>query len=194
MLPEGGGDPSETPVATAIPHRRSAVWALWRGWPPFEPTVTAHALPSRFRRLCAEAEGRPLALQPQVYGPAQVIAPAAAMDQPASPSGAPSSIAVQLLQLEERSRARPDRVLRLRGSLPAEETPGAMEPFELLIFRGFSSLTTHPTAFDPDRPTLPEGSRIDTAELLQGPLKPGDETVLAGPTAAETFLQDAAWP
>ncbi len=88
---------------------------------------------------------------------------------------------------------RPDRVLRLRGSLPAEEEAGAMEPFELLIFRGFSSLTTHPTAFDPDRPALPEGSRIDSAELLQGPLQPADETVLAGPAAIQGFLQDAAW-
>ena len=115
------------------------------------------------------------------------------MDQPASPSGASLSIAALLLQLEERSRARPDRVLRLRGSLPAAEGPGAMEPFELLIFRGFSSLTTHPTAFDPDLPALPEGSVITSAELLQGPLRPVDETVLAGPVAVQAFLQDGAW-
>jgi hypothetical protein len=67
------------------------------------------------------------------------------------------------------------------------------EPFELLIFRGFSSLTTHPTAFDPDQPALPDGSRFSSAELLQGPLIPDGETVLAGPGPVETFLQDGAW-
>lgn len=115
------------------------------------------------------------------------------MDPSASPSGTSASVAALLLQLEERSRARPDRVLRLRGSLPAAEAAGAMEPFELLIFRGFSSLTTHPTAFDPDQPALPEGSRISSAELLQGPLIPDGETVLAGPGPVKTFLQDGAW-
>jgi hypothetical protein len=115
------------------------------------------------------------------------------MDQSASPSGASASIAALLLLLEERSRARPDRVLRLRGSLPTAEAPGAMEPFELLIFRGFSSLTTHPTAFDPDQPALPEGSRISSAELLQGPLIPDAETPLASPGPVEAFLAGEAW-
>ena len=108
---------------------------------------------------------------------------------PLSPE-APSSIAALLLELEERSRARPDRVLRLRGSLPAE---AGEEPFELLIFRGFSSLTTHPTAFDPDRPALPEGSRIETAELLQGPLDPSAPVLLAGPMAVEGLRRPEAW-
>ena len=112
------------------------------------------------------------------------------MDQPARSSEAPASIAALLLELEERSRGRPDRVLRLRGSLPAGE---ACEPFELLIFRGFSSLTTHPTAFDPDRPALPEGSHIDAAELLQAPLIPDAELRLAGPLPAEGFLTPDSW-
>lgn len=115
------------------------------------------------------------------------------MDQPAIPTGASASIAALLLKLEERSRARPDRVLRLRGSLPADDGSGTIEPFELLIFRGFSSLTTHPTAFDPDRPALPEGSVIDTAELLQGPLDPSAPIQLAGPLAVETLLRPEAW-
>ncbi len=108
---------------------------------------------------------------------------------PARPEATPR-IAALLLELEERSRSRPDRVLRLRGTLSPDM---GSEPFELLIFRGFSSLTTHPTAFDPDQPALPEGSRISSAELLQGPLIPDGETVLAGPGPVETFLQDGAW-
>ena len=97
------------------------------------------------------------------------------------------------------SRAHPDRLLRLRGQLPVNDAGDpdpagdALEPFELLIFRGFSSSTTHPTAFDPDRPALPEGACIDSAELLQGPLRPPAETVLAGPGSVHTFLDPPAW-
>ena len=95
-----------------------------------------------------------------------------------------------LTYLEELSRSRPDRVLRLRGELPAE---AGWEPFELLIFRGFSSSVSHPTAFDPDCPALPESARILGAELLQGPLNPAAEQVLAGPCSAERFLDAKAW-
>ena len=65
--------------------------------------------------------------------------------------------------------------------------------FELLIFRGFSSSTTHPTAFDPDRPALPESARITAAELLAGPLNPAGERRLAGPLPPDTFLDPGAW-
>ena len=95
-----------------------------------------------------------------------------------------------LSQLEELSRGRPDRVLRLRGDLPTE---AGWEPFELLIFRGFSSSVSHPTAFDPDQPALPEAARIGAVELLQGPLNPAAEQVLAGPWPVERFLAAAAW-
>jgi hypothetical protein len=105
----------------------------------------------------------------------------------------PLTIAALLARLEENSRARPDRVLRLTGTLAASGSPGGEEPFELLIFRGFSSSTTHPTAFDPDRPALPETARIAAAELLAGPLNPADERRLTGPVAAETFLDPQAW-
>ncbi len=99
----------------------------------------------------------------------------------------PAPIAALLAALEALSRERPDRVLRLEGLLPGGE------PFELLIYRGFSSSTTHPTAFDPDQPALAEGSAIARASLLQGPLKPGHEVQLAGPAPVQTFLSARAW-
>ena len=89
-------------------------------------------------------------------------------------------------EIEERSRDHPDRVVRLFGSV-------GDEPLELLIFRGFSSSTTHPTAFDPDTSVLPEGTRLDRAELLQGPLSPGQEAVLAGPMPPNDLLAQANW-
>ena len=101
------------------------------------------------------------------------------------------TIAALLAQLEALSREQPQRVLRLRGQLPAADGP---EPFELLIFRGFSSSTTHPTAFDPDRPALPEQAVLASVELLAGPLVPGEEQVLWGPGSVEALLASAPWP
>jgi len=115
---------------------------------------------------------------------------APSMPPPFPPAG--TSVASLLARLEELSRGRPDRVLRLSGNLPAEPG-GEPEAFELLIFRGFSSSTTHPPAFDPDRPALPEGSTITGAELLQGPLLPGAEVLLAGPSPVDAFIDSAAW-
>ena len=88
--------------------------------------------------------------------------------------------------LEQRTRSQPQRVVRLRGQVRDE-------PFELLIFRGFSSSTTHPTAFDPDASVLPEGTSLDQAELLQGPMSPSQEVVLAGPMLPNDLLAQANW-
>lgn len=130
------------------------------------------------------------------------------MSPPFSPP--PASIAGLLAALEALSRARPDRVLRLSGSLPVaaledgstaaarepadtDQLPAGWESFELLIFRGFSSLTTHPTAFDPDRAALPEEARIRGAELLAAPLDPSGGVRLRGPVAAADFLEPTSW-
>ena len=103
-------------------------------------------------------------------------------------------VAALLAELEAISRQRADRVLRLRGHLPVEGDPArATEPFELLIFRGFSSSVSHPTAFDPDQPALPETAQLASAELLQGPLNPAAERRLAGPAAVQQFLDPEAW-
>ena len=98
-----------------------------------------------------------------------------------------------VLALEALSRERPDRVLRLIGSVPSEQDRRQLEPFELLIYRGFSSSTTHPTAFDPDALVLPEGVELHAAQLLQGPLDPAHEIVLRGPEPVATFLAPQRW-
>ena len=100
-------------------------------------------------------------------------------------------VAAQLAALEAISREHPDRVLRLRGEMPGADAPS--EPFELLIFRGFSSSVSHPTAFDPDEPALPADATIVAAELLQGPYNPSDERLLRGPLAPESFCDAGLW-
>jgi hypothetical protein len=102
----------------------------------------------------------------------------------------PLTVAAVLARLEEISRSRPDRVLRLRGRLPLD---GAEEHFELLIFRGFSSSTTHPTDVDPDQPALPPEALLESGELLAGPLNPQAERRLGAPAPVEHWLHPAAW-
>ena len=96
-----------------------------------------------------------------------------------------------LPSLEALSRDRPDRVLRLLGTVKSAE--GAEEALEILIFRGFSSCTTHPTDFDPDRTVLPDGAVIQTAELLRGPLNPQMEERLIGPLPPDQFIDADRW-
>ena len=98
-----------------------------------------------------------------------------------------------LTQLELISRERPDRVLRLRGTVPSADQAGVLEPFELLVYRGFSSSTTHPTAFDPDQSVLSEGVVLESGEVLVGPLNPAVEALLAGPVAPQLLLDPQAW-
>ena len=114
---------------------------------------------------------------------------------------APLAVAVLLAALEAISRDRPDRVLRLTGELPnpavaevgSDGQAEPAEPFELLIFRGFSSSLSHPTGFDPDQPALAATARITAAELLAGPLNPSQEQRLGSPQAVEHFLDPGAW-
>ena len=98
-----------------------------------------------------------------------------------------------LSRLEAISRERPDRVLRLQGTVPSAAQADAADPFELLIYRGFSSSTTHPTAFDPDQPVLPSGVVLESGEVLRGPLNPVVEEVLSAPTAPHLLLDPQVW-
>ena len=92
-----------------------------------------------------------------------------------------------LPELESISRDRPDRALRLQGEM------GNGEALEVVIFRGFSSSLTHPTAFDPDQPLLPSAARIESAVLLHAPPNPAAEQGLAGPRPAQDFLDPGLW-
>ena len=93
--------------------------------------------------------------------------------------------------LEDLSRDRPDRLVRLSGVVA--RTQDSSEPLEVLIFRGFSSCTTHPTAWNPDLSVLPEGATLLAAELLKGPMVSGDQIALHGPVPPEELLDRDLW-
>jgi hypothetical protein len=69
------------------------------------------------------------------------------------------------IRLEQYSLKRPQEVL-----IVAAESDG--EASEVMIFKGFSSSLTHPTAFDPDVPILSEAARISSIDRLHAPYRP----------------------
>ena len=91
-----------------------------------------------------------------------------------------------LQRLEDLSARHHDWVLRCRGRLASGE------PFELILFRGFSSSTSHSTAADADVPLLGAGDRLETIEILKAPLQPDVEQVLQPAMGLETFWQTLA--
>jgi len=91
-----------------------------------------------------------------------------------------------LQRLEDLSARRHNWVLRCRGRLASGE------PFELILFRGFSSSTSHSTATDADVALLVAGDQLETIEILKAPLQPDVEQVLQPAMAPETFWQALA--
>ena len=89
-------------------------------------------------------------------------------------------------KLEEISLKRDDRIIRLKGIVYNKN--GKTEDLEIMIFRGYSSCTTHPTNNNPDESILPNGSKIISAEVLKFPFNPSKETILLGPIRAELIL------
>ena len=88
-----------------------------------------------------------------------------------------------LQRLERLSAHHPRWVLRCRGQLASGEA------FELILFRGFSSSTSHSTTADADAPLLKAGDRLETVEILEAPLQPGVEHVLQPAMDPEAFWQ-----
>jgi len=91
-----------------------------------------------------------------------------------------------LQRLEDLSARHHNWVLRCRGQLAGGD------PFELILFRGFSSSTSHSTATDADMPLLGAGDRLETIEILKAPLQPEVEQVLQPAMTPETFWQTLA--
>lgn len=89
-----------------------------------------------------------------------------------------------LQRLERLSAHNHDWVLRCRGQLACGE------PFELIMFRGFSSSTSHSTTAAADIPLLNAGDQLETVEILKAPLQPGVEHVLQPAMAPEAFWQE----
>ena len=68
-------------------------------------------------------------------------------------------------RLERYSLDRPQEVLLLRCTVDGE-------PDEILVYKGYSSSTVRPTAFDLGTPVLPPDANIETVSRLKAPYQP----------------------
>ncbi len=81
-------------------------------------------------------------------------------------------------RLEAYSLRYPQEVLVVEATLPPELAPrqGEMilepELEQVMVFRGFSSSLTRPTAFDPAVPILPDSATLHRVSRYQGPYHP----------------------
>ena len=91
-----------------------------------------------------------------------------------------------LSTLEAISRDHPKKILRINGYLYDED-------FELLIYKGISSCTTHPTEIDINSSSLPIDAILKSAELIHGPLDPSDNIIIKESVELEYFLINSNW-
>ena len=96
-----------------------------------------------------------------------------------------------LHSLEELTLSKENLILRLTGFVLNKE--GAKEPLEILVFKGFSSCTTHPTESNPDLSILPNNATLIQGEILKAPIEPSKELRVFGPVAPSLLLDPLIW-
>lgn len=74
-------------------------------------------------------------------------------------------------RLEQYSLRHPQEVLLVQAQIDGEAD-------QIVIFKGFSSSLTRPTASDPDVPVLPAHATIETIDRLAGPYNPAQPEYL----------------
>ena len=93
-------------------------------------------------------------------------------------------------KLEEVSLKIPDRLLRLKGFVTYKNKK---ELLEILIYRGFSSSTTHPIEIDQKKNVLNEKYLLHKCELLRAPLSSISNKVIKETDEIEKFLDISFW-
>eukprot|EP00850_Spirogloea_muscicola_P011823 SM000074S21733 [mRNA] locus=s74:500574:502211:- [translate_table: standard] len=95
-------------------------------------------------------------------------------------------LATLLRRLERYSERVRGEVLRVRATIPdGDADDGSGTEDEVLVFRGFSSSLTRPTANDPAVPVLPPAARITAVDRIRAPYNPTTIVYLARDLAAD---------
>tara|TARA_B100000700_G_C14725697_1_gene705914 strand:+ start:288 stop:635 length:348 start_codon:yes stop_codon:yes gene_type:complete len=81
-----------------------------------------------------------------------------------------------ITKLELISLQRTDLLFRLKGIIKNKIKD--TEYLEILIYKGFSSCTTHPTSYEVNEQVLPTNGVIKSVDILKGPLNVKKEEVL----------------
>ena len=92
--------------------------------------------------------------------------------------------------LEKISSEIPDRILKLEGFIQKENQK---EQLEIIIFRGFSSSTTHPIEIDSEKKVIKFSYIITNFKLYSAPLKETEENFIKENKNSDFFLNQKNW-
>jgi len=92
--------------------------------------------------------------------------------------------------LEKISSEMPDRILKLEGFILKENQK---EQLEIIIFRGFSSSTTHPIEIDSEKKVIPFSYIITNFKLYKAPLTETEENFIRENQNSVFFLNQKNW-
>ena len=92
--------------------------------------------------------------------------------------------------LEKISSEIPDRILKLEGFIQKETQK---EQLEIIIFRGFSSSTTHPIEIDSDKKVIALNYIIKNFKLYKAPLTETGENFIRENENSVFFLNQKNW-
>ena len=92
--------------------------------------------------------------------------------------------------LEKISSEIPNRILKLEGFIHRENHK---EQLEIIIFRGFSSSTTHPIEIDSEKKVITLKYTITNFKLYKAPLKETEDNFLRSNQNAVFFLNQKNW-
>ena len=92
--------------------------------------------------------------------------------------------------LEKISSEIPDKILKLEGFILKENQK---EQLEIIIFRGFSSSTTHPIEIDSEKKVIKLSYTITNFKLYEAPLTTDKDNFIRENQNAFFFLHQKNW-
>ena len=92
--------------------------------------------------------------------------------------------------LEKISSLIPNRILKLEGFILKENH---QEQLEIIIFKGFSSSTTHPIEIDLEKKVIALSYTITNFKLYKAPLKETEDNFLKEKQNSVFFLDPKNW-
>ena len=92
--------------------------------------------------------------------------------------------------LEKISSEMPDRILKLEGYILKENQK---EQLEILIFRGYSSSTTHPIEIDSEKKVIKLSYTITNFKLYKAPLTDLEENFIRDNQDSAFFMNHKNW-
>ena len=92
--------------------------------------------------------------------------------------------------LERISSEIPNRILKLEGYIVKENHK---EQLEIIIFKGFSSSTTHPIQIDLEKKVIEFNYRLTNFKLYQSPLTENEDNFIRENKNSFFFLNQENW-